>query len=101
MMASKVKKSYGDHAGHIFSSIIGSGREKRKQIFIDCVDSCDNNKNLNPDKILGYANTYMKYNNNIMTSVKRSPWWWWVGVRSIIGTSTVVLISILMKWYFY
>lgn len=87
----------GKDACHLFESVTGPGRGKRKAKFIEVWDSLAvriddkvDRKNkyessLAFEKIIALSKECMQGNNELIISVKRNPWWLKYFVSSIVG----------------
>jgi len=93
----RVESLCGKDACHLFESVTGPGRGKRKAKFIEVWDSLAvriddrvDRKNkyessLAFEKIIALSKECMQGNNELIISVKRNPWWLKYFVSSIVG----------------
>ena len=96
-MYPRVKSSYGLDATNVFTHIIGSGRSKRVQDFIDIYDALGTDKTLDFDKIVELSGKYMQCNNEMMVAVKRNPKWAYYALYGIIGVLGIGSVAYIFR----
>ena len=98
----RVRKSFGEDACNIFSSVIGTaggGRQKRRKHFIDVFDTLlpiTENTQQRTTTIVNACTDFMTLNNYMMMSVQQQPWW-----KKWIVAGLVVSTSVLIWKFFY
>jgi len=98
----RVRKSFGDDACNVFSSVIGTaggGRQKRRKHFIDVFDTLlpiNENTQQRTTTIVNACTDFMALNNDMMMSVQQQPWW-----KKWIVAGLVVSTSVLIWKFFY
>lgn len=82
----RVQKAFGEGATNVFDSVIGPGRSELRRAFINAFDSVldvgnasatgfDSVYTARYTRILAATAEFMTLNNELMLSVKQSPWW--------------------------
>jgi len=80
-LKSRVGKAFGEEATHVFEDVTGKGKRQRRDDFIEAIDSLFDDLDANGFKkdsfsdIVSCSGKFMNYNNRMMMSVKKQPWW--------------------------
>ena len=98
-MYPRVKSSYGQGATNVFTHVIGSGRSKRVQEFIDLYDALEKNSSLNVNKIVELCGKYMRCNNDMMVAVRRYPKWVVYGLYGLVGALGIGAIAFALRGF--
>ena len=92
----RVKALCGEEACHLFTSVTGPGRGRRKADFIQLWDTLASKEDGSSasekklfEKIVAVAEDCMQGNNELITSVKRNPWWLKFVVSTAVGVTAV------------
>ena len=71
----RIKALWGEDATHVFQTVIGPGRNTRRQKFTKCWDSLAKPGTKDFDVIVESCRECMQGNNALIASVKHNPWW--------------------------
>jgi hypothetical protein len=93
-----VKKAFGWEATNVLQPILGSGREKRRNEFIETIDGLAEVGTDKFDKIVEYCDKFMNMNNKMMLGVKRTPFW--MNYVYIGGAAIAVGLGAAVYYYY-
>ena len=86
----RVQALLGGHTTpHVFDSVTGPGRAQRRQNFVSTWDSLATPGTADFDDIVQNCQDCMQCNNDLITSVKRNPWWLSYLVSAGVGAVAV------------
>jgi len=90
----RVKSLYGSEATHLFAQVTGPGRDERKRAFVETWDSLVEPNQVEVfDEIVRSSHECMQGNNDVLTSITRTPWWVpYVAYAGIAGLSVLAML---------
>lgn len=88
----RVKNLCGKDAINVFKDVTGPGREERRNNFVALWDSLASPGSSEFEEIITFSQECMRCNNNIFTSLQRSPWWLNYFITAGVGIGAICIV---------